>query len=75
VFPNPSNGQFVVELNGVDGKATMNIVDMMGRNVYTQAIILNGTFRKAIALNVAKGTYVMQVVTSNGIATRKVEVN
>ncbi len=75
VFPNPSNGQFIIELNGVDGKATMNIVDMMGRNVYTQAIILNGTFRKAIALNVAKGTYVMQVVTTNGIATRKVEVN
>lgn len=75
VFPNPSNGQFIIELNGVEGKATMNIVDMLGRNVYTQAIVLNGAFRKGINLNVAKGTYVMQVVTVNGIATRKVEVN
>lgn len=74
VYPNPNNGQFVVQLKG-EGKATLNILDMMGRRVYTQAMTLNGMFRQAISLDVAKGTYVLQVITSNGIATRKVEVN
>jgi|GEM_PF-2390839 len=74
VYPNPNNGQFVVQLKG-EGNASLNILDMMGRRVYTQAMTLNGTFRQAISLDVAKGTYVLQVVTNNGIATRKVELN
>ncbi len=74
VYPNPNNGQFVVQLKG-EGKATLNIVDMLGRRVYTQAMTLNGMFRQAISLDVVKGSYVLQVVTSNGIATRKVELN
>jgi hypothetical protein len=74
IYPNPSNGQFVVELKG-EGNASLNIMDMIGRRVYTQAMIINGTFRQSISLDVAKGTYVLQVVTGNGIATRKVELN
>jgi len=74
IYPNPSTGQFVVQLKG-EGKATLNILDIMGRRVYTQAMTLNGMFRQAISLDVAKGSYVLQVITSNGIATRKVELN
>jgi hypothetical protein len=74
VYPNPSNGQFIIGLNGVEGKVVMNIVDMMGRNVYTQAVNVSGTFRQAIDLNIAKGSYLLQIITDNGVATRKVEL-
>jgi subtilisin-like proprotein convertase family protein len=74
VYPNPSNGQFIIGLNGVEGKVIMNIVDMMGRNVYTQAVNVSGTFRQAIDLNIAKGSYLLQIITDNGVATRKVEL-
>jgi len=74
VYPNPSNGQFIVALDGVEGKATLNIVDMMGRNVYTQSVTVNGTIRQSIDLNVASGSYLLQVITDNGVATRKVEL-
>jgi len=75
VYPNPNNGQFIVELNGAEGVGTLNIMDMMGRRVYTAGVNFNGSFRQSIDLNVAKGTYVLQVVTENGIATRKVELH
>ncbi|MCF8258469.1 MAG: proprotein convertase P-domain-containing protein [Flavobacteriales bacterium] len=75
VYPNPNNGQFIVELNGAEGVGTLNIMDMMGRTVYTAGVNFNGSFRQSIDLNVAKGTYVLQVVTENGIATRKVELH
>ncbi len=75
VYPNPSNGQFIVELNGAEGVGTLNMMDMMGRRVYTAGVNFTGTFRQSIDLNVAKGTYVLQVITENGIATRKVELN
>jgi subtilisin-like proprotein convertase family protein len=75
VYPNPSNGQFIVELNGAEGVGTLNIMDMMGRRVYTAGVNFTGSFRQSIDLNVAEGTYVLQVITENGIATRKVELN
>lgn len=75
VYPNPNNGQFIVGLNDLEGKATLNIVDMMGRNVYSQVVTVNGTFRQSIDLNVAAGSYLLQVITDNGVATRKVELH
>jgi hypothetical protein len=75
VYPNPNNGQFIVGLSGAEGLGTLNIMDMMGRMVYTVGVNFNGSFRQAIDLNVAKGTYVLQVITENGVATRKVELH
>jgi len=75
VYPNPNNGHFIVELSTAEGAGTLNIMDMMGRKVYTAGVNFSGSLRQSINLNVAKGTYVLQVITSNGIATRKVEVN
>jgi hypothetical protein len=74
IYPNPNNGVFIIEINGVDGAGTINIMDMMGRRVYTQGANFNGSFRQSIELNVAKGTYVLQVITESGIAVRKVEL-
>jgi hypothetical protein len=75
VYPNPSNGQFIVELNGPEGTGTLNIMDMMGRKVYTTGVSFNGSFRQSIELNGAKGTYVLQWSTDSGIATRKVRLH
>jgi hypothetical protein len=75
VYPNPNSGQFIVEMSGVDGIGMLNIMDMMGRMVYTGSVNLNGNFRQSIDLNVAGGTYILQVMTDNGIATRRVQLN
>lgn len=75
VYPNPSNGTFVVEISGVEAIAQLVLVDVAGRQVYTEGVTLNGNFRKDLSLNVADGMYLLQVVTEEGVATRKVRIH
>jgi len=68
-YPNPSNGQFVVEMNTEKAtELTINIFDLSGRNVFTQIQIANaGTNNISInASNLANGTYVLQMINSEG---------
>lgn len=74
VYPNPSNGAFVVEITGVESMAQINVLDLTGRVVYTEGAMLNGNFRKDVNLNVASGTYLLQVITEEGMVTRKLQV-
>jgi hypothetical protein len=41
VYPNPTSGNFTVELNQFDGSATIEIVDVQGRIVMTKFATLN----------------------------------
>jgi len=75
VYPNPSNGQFVVEVNGVDADAQIIVMDIAGRQVYTEGVTMNGSFRKELNLNVATGTYLLQIATVDGTVTRKIQIN
>lgn len=74
IYPNPNNGQFNVELNGVEGKATLNVLDVMGRQMYTKTMIMNGAIREIVNLSVAKGSYLLQVITDYGVITQKMEM-
>jgi hypothetical protein len=75
MYPNPSNGQFVVEVNGVDADAQITVMDVAGRQVYTEGVTMNGNFRKELNLNVASGTYLVQISTVEGKVTRKIQIN
>lgn len=74
VFPNPSNGQFVVELEGGVGQGSVRIFDISGRRVFHRDVFFNGQFRLDVELNVAPGTYTLQILTAEGSATRTLEV-
>ncbi|MGB1317136.1 MAG: PKD domain-containing protein, partial [Flavobacteriales bacterium] len=75
IYPNPSNGQFVVEAKGVDSNAQITVLDMTGRQIYSEGVVLNGSFRKELNLNAAKGTYLLQVFTVEGLVTRKIQIH
>lgn len=75
VYPNPNNGQFSVACSAAMGEGSITLTDMMGRTVYSENVYFNGSFRKSINLNGAIGTYVLQVITESGIATRKVQLH
>lgn len=75
VYPNPSNGEFVVEVRGVEGAARITVMDVTGRQVYSQGAVLNGDFRKNINLDVAKGSYLLQIATDEAIVTRKIQID
>lgn len=74
VYPNPSNGRFVVEVRGVEIDAQLNILDLAGRVVYTEGAVLNGDFRREFNLDVVGGTYLLQIATEEGVVTRKIHV-
>jgi hypothetical protein len=75
VYPNPSNGEFVVEINGVDAAVQLNVLDLSGRMVYTEGAVLNGNFRKDLNLDMAAGTYLLQIATEEGLVTRKIQIH
>jgi len=54
-----------------EGDAQITVMDIAGREVYTEGVNMNGNFRKELNLNVASGTYFMQLNTVEGKVTRK----
>jgi hypothetical protein len=74
VFPNPSNGQFVIQLQSSVGQGVIRVVDISGRQVFHREIFLNSRFRTDVELNVAPGTYILQIIAPEGTATRTLEV-
>jgi hypothetical protein len=64
VYPNPSNGLFSLNmaLPGM-ANAVINVVDMVGKTVYTQKVIsANGNYQQTIDLSgLAKGSYILNV--------------
>lgn len=61
VYPNPSEGQFELELSGA-GEAQLTVTDMLGRVVYTNT--LQGEYVNArFGDDLDNGTYVLTVVT------------
>jgi len=74
VFPNPSNGQFVIQLQSSVGQGVIRVVDISGRQVFHREVFLNSRFRTDVDLQVAPGTYILQIIAPEGTATRKLEV-
>jgi subtilisin-like proprotein convertase family protein len=75
VYPNPSNGQFVVVIEGVEADVQIIVMDLAGRQVYNEGATLNNSFRKELNLDVAKGTYLLQIGTVEGVVTRKIQIH
>lgn len=76
VFPNPSNGEFVVAIRGVEADVQIIVMDVTGRQVYNEGVALSGNFRKDVNLgSVAKGSYILQIATTEGVVNRKIQVH
>lgn len=72
VYPNPTNGSFTIELNGIkdDGISRVEIIGMNG--IKSQSVELNGERKSTIGTeNLKPGIYFIQVTTGNGKETLK----
>lgn len=76
VFPNPSNGAFNLKLNAAHRlNGSIVIVDMTGKQVYSQAIDVVGEFNANIDLSaMPKGVYAIQVRTNEGFASKTISI-
>jgi len=73
VYPNPSNGQIVLDINGDSEGFAMIVVDVNGKLVYSERIAsVNSNLRKAIDLsNLSKGIYFLKLEDGTESIARK----
>ncbi len=75
ISPNPNNGTFAVKFNGAAGKVTLNVFDIRGRSVLSNAYNATGDFNQTINLgNVQSGMYLLNVNDGSKTVTKKIIV-
>lgn len=74
IYPNPTNGLLNIRINGYEGKATINVVDVNGRLVKS---FQNNNFNTESSIdlsNLQAGVYVVKVVADSLNYTQKVVI-
>ena len=73
LFPNPSSGQFTVELDGIFGDVELSIIDIAGKQIRTwnYSSIATGWKTTINASELAKGIYILKVKSDDGIKNLK----
>jgi hypothetical protein len=71
LYPNPNNGQFVIQLsisNEPDGNAKIQMVDVLGRIVHTEhANLSSGKLQKTVTMpsQVTRGVYMLRIIVND----------
>ena len=77
IYPNPNNGEFMnVNLTGVEGKVTVDIINGMGAMVRSMEMTVAGdNVNEVIALNgIASGIYMVNITVNNTVITERLVV-
>lgn len=76
VFPNPSDGNFNIDLAGYSGKTKIEVFDKMGKIIYSNSLYLNEALTIPINIqNSPSGMYLVKVQNKGKIETSKIVVN
>jgi uncharacterized delta-60 repeat protein len=66
LFPNPNNGNFVIETSQPVLKGQLEIYSLEGRIVFTKAISTNADNRVELNTNVSAGVYFLRITDATG---------
>ncbi len=76
LYPNPATSTTTISIKGIDGKATISIIDIQGRTI--TSIDKNSSsneIKHSFSLeNLSKGVYYIRVEASNSVKTQKLIV-
>ncbi len=77
VYPNPSAGQLNIEINSMfQGPATVTIIDLVGRKVYSEFIFIDKSFHQQLDVShLAKGVFFLVLETVEDIRTKKMVIH
>lgn len=77
IYPNPNNGQFTIAFMTEEAQdVTIEITDLAGRIVSSQTYAGVTSFNQQMDISgLTDGAYLVNVITSNGIATKKIIVH
>ncbi|NVO04209.1 MAG: T9SS type A sorting domain-containing protein, partial [Bacteroidetes bacterium] len=73
IFPNPTNGNFIVQLNSNNEKAKIELFDAIGQIVFKKELI-NSNKIECNLNNLANGVYSIRITTSNSSSTQKIVI-
>ncbi|MCF8463497.1 MAG: T9SS type A sorting domain-containing protein [Flavobacteriales bacterium] len=76
IYPNPSTGIVSIRLDkGVNTLTDIRVLDISGRTVFTQSSVNLSSANHAIDLSeLSAGTYVLQLSSSNGSASKRINI-
>ena len=75
IYPNPSNGNFIVSLSNISEQVSVQVVDMQGRLIYSQIEGLKVGKENIISLdNVERGVYLISVSSDKGRYTQPIVI-
>ena len=75
VYPNPSNGNFIISLSNISEQVSVQVVDMQGRIIYSQTEGLKVGKENVISLdNVERGVYLISVSSDKGRYTQSIVI-
>lgn len=75
VYPNPSNGQFTIQLENAGGDCLLLVTDITGRTILSETYLApDANFRKEFQIQ-EKGVFILQIIGEGVNYTRKLVVN
>lgn len=74
VYPNPSNGEFRIQLDALKSAGTISIYNTVGQLVYSEAVTA-GTSTIEINSGLRTGQYILSVETADLLERHKLSVN
>jgi ELWxxDGT repeat protein len=69
IYPNPTNGNFSIDLSLVNEESNVQIVDALGRLVYSKTLSAGEV--SPITLEAARGLYIVHITSVNTTVTKK----
>jgi len=73
VVPNPSNGLFYLNVEGINETVTLNIYSITGQAIYTEQLDKTGLVNKPVDLkSFPKGMYFLRLINNNMTHTEKI---
>jgi len=73
IYPNPSKGNFMLELSGVENDSyTLIITDILGKDIFIKTIDVKEFIKETIDISTySKGTYLLNITNSTSTITKK----
>ncbi len=73
VYPNPSNGQFILNIDPkLSGQATLTVFDSNGRIVSQKAVLLDN--QVPVSIENLSGIYILQISVEDEILNKKISI-
>lgn len=75
VSPNPNDGQFTINGNGMKtGNYNLNVTDMLGKVVHNETINVSGTINHTLDVNLEAGIYFVNLSDGTTTSTKKIVI-